>query len=138
MSNHYRKTLHRYKRRQKTSGCPFCGTETIANAVFEDANIYAVPNLTKYDLWELHDVTDHLLVIPKRHVTSLAELSQAERLSIMELCAQYENKGYNVYARGNGFIKRSLEHQHTHLIKATNKLPNLAVFLRKPYILIKF
>ncbi len=137
MSNHYRKTIHDYRSRQKTTSCPFCSADTRAAAIFEDDNVYVVPNLTKYDLWELHDVTDHLLVIPKRHVKSMAELGQAERLSVMEVCAQYELNSYNIYARGNGFVKRSVDHQHTHLIKVDNKRPRLAMFSRTPYFLFK-
>ena len=33
-------------------------------------------NRVFYDVWELHDVTDHLLVVPKRHVHSLSELDE--------------------------------------------------------------
>lgn len=96
-----------------------------------------MPNLTQYDLWELYDVEDHLLVIPKRHIETLKELTNNERLDIMDQVAEYEANGYNVYARGVGFARRSVNHQHTHLIKVTNKKPRLAVFLQYPYYLFK-
>lgn len=137
MANHYRKTMQAYKARQKAKGCPFCNANTVAKAIYENEDLYIVPNLTKYDLWELHDVTDHLLIIPMRHVKTLSELSQKERMAIIDACAKYEAEGYSVYARGNGFVKRSVEHQHTHLIKTTNKVPRLTFFLQKPYCLIK-
>jgi diadenosine tetraphosphate (Ap4A) HIT family hydrolase len=135
--NHYRKTIRAYKKRQKRQDCPFCNADTIAEAVFEDEFIYIVPNLTKYDLWELHNVTDHLLIIPKRHVEALAELDSKERLAVMDAAADYESKGYNIYARGVGFIKRSVKHQHTHLIKVENTKPKFAVFVQRPYYLLK-
>ena len=116
--NHYRKTIKKYKKNQKNEGCPFCSQTTIDNAVFENDLVYVVPNLTQYDLWELHDVENNLMVIPKRHVESLSELTDKERLAVMEQAAKYEAQGYSVYARGVGFAKRSLKHQHTHLIKA--------------------
>lgn len=135
--NHYRKTIHKYKRRQRSEGCPFCSPDTVSSAIFENDLIYIVPNLTQYDLWELHDVEDHLLIIPKRHVETLGELSSPERLAVMDQAAGYEAKGYSIYARGVGFVKRSVEHQHTHLIKVTNKKPKIAIFLQSPYFLLK-
>jgi diadenosine tetraphosphate (Ap4A) HIT family hydrolase len=135
--NHYRKTIHKYKSRQRSEGCPFCEPDVVANALFENEFVYIVPNLTQYDLWELHDVEDHLLLIPKRHVETLGELSQNERLAVMDVAAEYEGKGYNIYARGVDFVKRSVKHQHTHLIKVSNKKPRLALFLQRPYLLFK-
>ena len=135
--NHYRKTIYTYKGHQKRAGCPFCRQDTIDNALFENDFVYIVPNLTQYDLWELFDVEDHLLIIPKRHVEKLNELSTAESLAIMEQAAKYEAEGYNIYARGVGFVNRSVKHQHTHLIKVTNKKPKIALFLQSPYYLFK-
>ncbi len=135
--NHYRKTIHKYKSLQGGKGCPFCNSETMASAVYQDEHVYIVHNITKYDLWELHDVQDHLLVIPKKHVESLSELSDNERLAVMDQAANYEADGYNVYARGVGFVKRSVKHQHTHLIKTANKKPRISVFLQNPYYLFK-
>lgn len=129
--------MKRYRQRQRVEGCPFCNEATLKRAVEETTHAYVVPNLTQYDLWEAHNVTDHLLVIPKRHVTSLSELNEKERLEIMDIVARYEPQGYNVYARGVGFVNKSVEHQHTHLIKVTNKKPWLTLFLRKPYFLWK-
>lgn len=135
--NHYRKTIHKYKSRQNTSGCPFCSPITMKKAVYEDKFVYVVPNLTQYDLWELHDVENHLLVIPKRHVETLAELNDKESIAVLEQAAKYELLGYSIYARGVGFVKRSVKHQHTHLIKVTNKKPRLALFVQSPYFLFK-
>lgn len=135
--NHYRKTIHQYKSHQRSDDCPFCSPGTLAAAIYEDEFIYIVPNLTQYDLWELHDVADHLLIIPKRHVETLGELTSKERLAVMDHAADYEARGYNIYARGVGFVKRSVKHQHAHLIKATNKKPRLAIFIQNPYYLLK-
>jgi ATP adenylyltransferase len=134
--HHYRKTVKKYHRR-RVQHCPFCDSATLAKAIKETPHSYIVPNLTQYDLWEMHDVTDHLLVIPKRHVKSLQELNKQERLDIVDLASDYEAEGYNVYARGVAFATRSVEHQHTHLIKAANKKPRMAFYLRKPYVVIK-
>jgi diadenosine tetraphosphate (Ap4A) HIT family hydrolase len=129
--------MHEYKSRKLEAGCSFCKAETIDRAIFENELIYVAPNLTKYDLWESHDVSNHLLVIPKRHVELLAEMTEKEKLAVIEFAAKYEAEGYSIYARGKNFINRSVKHQHTHLIKVTNKRPRILLFLRKPYYLLK-
>lgn len=136
--NHYRKTMQKYLDRQKVDGCPFCNSQTRARSIQETSSVYVVANLTQYDLWELYDVTDHFLVIPKRHVKNLQELTERERLEIMDVLADYETKGYNIYARGADSARRSVEHQHTHVIKSNSKHPRFSLFLRKPYFLFKF
>ncbi len=136
--HHYRKTIKKYLERRKVPECPFCDSATLAKAVRETDAAYVVPNLTKYDIWEGHDVLDHLLVVPKRHVKSIRELTEAERLEIIDIIADYEDQNYSAYARGVGSATRSVEHQHTHLIKLHPKGPRLTLYLHKPYFLIKF
>lgn len=137
MNYHYRKTRKTYEQHKKKTGCPFCEAARREKIVYEDDLIFVVHNLTKYDLWELHNVHEHLLVIPKRHVESLNELTDTEKLALMNYIADYETRGYSVYARGVGFVRRSVMHQHTHLIKTDNKDPKFSLFIKKPYLLIK-
>jgi len=131
--NHYRKTVKVYRKRRKSQKCPFCDPETLAKAIYQNDRIYVVPNLTQYDLWESFDVKDHLLIVPKRHVVKLPELDDKEKLAIMQVAAGYEAEGYSIYARGVGFVNRSVEHQHTHLIKVSNKQPKVMLYLNRPY-----
>ena len=133
---HYRKTMQVYRRRKESAGCPFCNPKTLAKSVRETEHLYVVPNLTQYDLWELHKVTDHLLVVPKKHSEKLIELSSAARAGVMEVLAEYEAKGYNIYGRATTNARRSVAHQHIHLIKTAGKQANGAVFLKKPYFLV--
>lgn len=135
--HHYRKTIKKYLERRNVSECPFCDSVTLGRAVKETDSSYIVPNLTFYDIWEGHDVIDHLLVVPKRHVKSMKELTEAERLDIIDLIADYEEQDYSVFARGVGTVTRSVEHQHTHLIKTHHKRPRFSVYLHKPYFLVK-
>jgi len=138
--NHYRSTMKSYKKQRskdKQAGvCPFC--DLTGERIVEATDLcVVVPNLTKYDLWELHKVQEHLMVIPRRHVESLDELTTEEMLDIMQVIAKYERRGYNVYARGVGFVRRSVKHQHTHLIKVSNKSPKFTIFFTKPYWLFR-
>ena len=110
----------------------------IVEKIAETAHAFIVPNRVFYDLWELRTVTNHLLVIPKRHVRSLSELTKAERLDIMNVLADYEGNDYNVYARAVNSLQRSVAHQHTHLIKTGTRQGRFSIFLKKPYFLLKF
>lgn len=97
-----------------------------------------IRNLFPYDIWEYHDVVDHLMIIPKRHVRSLSELEDVELTEIMKHLATYEAKDYNIYARSIDSKHRTVvAHQHTHLIKLDVKGPKLSIFLKRPYFLFK-
>lgn len=138
----YRKTHKKYLHHKQHDSihvnCTFCETITKEQLVSETEYTMVIPNRTFYDTWELHDVLDHLLVVPKHHVHSLNDLRDEELLDAMKICAKYEAKGYNVYARSSGSVRRSVSHQHTHLIKIDHKPPRISFFLHKPYLLIKF
>jgi diadenosine tetraphosphate (Ap4A) HIT family hydrolase len=136
---HFPKTRKEYKKHLHPASCPFCHiTKDKDRTLIETEHAYIVPNITFYDLWEARDVEDHLLVVPKRHVRSLSELSAAERAGIMDILAEYEAKNYNVYARAVDSTMRSVKHQHTHLIKTNPKEHRGTFFMRKPYIFFKF
>lgn len=139
MYYHSRKTRKRYNSFPAATECHFCDPQTHAEGIaLETAHAHVVINRTFYDQWELRRVVDHLLVLPKRHVLSLQELNEAERLDIMNIIADYEGKGYEIYARSPVSHTRSVPHQHTHLIKTGGKTGRGLLFWRKPYILLRF
>ncbi len=134
---HYRKTRKIYKSYPKPKVCNFCDPETLKNIIHETPYSYIVPNRVFYDVWEMHNVTDHLLLMPKRHVHTFSELTDGEKLDIMHLVGEYESKEYNVYARASKNKQRSVSHQHTHLIKTHHKPARISLTIRRPYLLIK-
>jgi diadenosine tetraphosphate (Ap4A) HIT family hydrolase len=139
MYYHYRAKRKIYnKRRAADTGCSFCNTITPEQYLRETEHSIVVENRTPYDLWEHHQVEQHLMVIPKRHVHSLNDLSDAELLDAMKLCAEYEADGYNLYARSTGSTRRSVLHQHTHLIKIGPAAVKAGFYARKPYLHITF
>lgn len=89
-------------------------------------------------MWDMRRVTEHLMVVPKRHVQSLADLTSEERSGIMDIIAEYEGKEYNVYARARNSAMRSMGHQHTHLIKTSGRITRGVIFFKKPYFLLRF
>jgi diadenosine tetraphosphate (Ap4A) HIT family hydrolase len=135
---HYRKTHKRYSSFPKPAACSFCEDDLAGRAIRETEHLYVMPNRVSYDLWEHKDVTDHLLVIPKKHVIGFSELDDIARLEIMDIFAEYELDGYNVYARGQGSSHRSVHHQHSHLIKTGDTVARGTLAIWKPYFLIKF
>ena len=136
--HHLRKTHKRYRSYPKPDGCPFCNPAIEEEIIHMGKHAYVVPNRTFYDIWELRKVVDHVLVVPKRHVASFAELPAADLKEIIDLIADYEGKGYDVYARGGNNPMRSITgHQHTHLFKTEGKRGRLLFYLRKPYLVIR-
>lgn len=139
---HYRKTRRQYAKfnqgDKKLNGCTFCNEYEIkTNIIFENETMLVIPNRVKYDMFEGQRVTDHFMVIPKRHVETLGDFTEQEIIDQMRIAGRYEKQGYDVYARGVGNPTRTVKHQHTHLIKCENKhkLPRLLFFIRKPYFL---
>ncbi len=135
---HYRKNLKIYQSYPKPEVCTFCEDDMDDRKVEVTKYAYVVPNRIFYDLWELRAVSDHLLIIPKRHVRSMNDLTTRERKDIMDLICKYEAKNYNVYARAINSKQRSVNHQHTHLIKTHEKRARGSFNIQKPYIFIKF
>jgi len=137
---HYRKTIQEYRTHNKAddvrSVCTFCNEVGGARITSQNETMFVLPNRVSYDMFEGRRVIEHLMVIPKRHVETLANFTQQEKLDQMTIIGEYEAKGYNVYMRGVGTISRSVKHQHTHLIKLQNRHSKAIVFVRKPYFLI--
>ena len=66
----------------------------------------------------------HTLIIPRRHIGSFFELTEAERTSILdllgqariELDAEYEPAGYNIGINDGAAAGQTIAHLHVHLI----------------------
>jgi diadenosine tetraphosphate (Ap4A) HIT family hydrolase len=139
---HYRKTRQKYKKLnsadRQVDGCTFCNEITVGtNIVYENKTMFVIPNRVSYDVFEGREVTHHFMVIPKRHVESVIDFTDREKIDQMTVIGEYEEKGFNVYARGVGSVTRSVKHQHTHLIKADNKKTKLFMYTARPHFVIK-
>lgn len=144
----YRKTTKLYSSGQKSPKkdlCPFCHLEDkeinpLPRRIVKETKHALVLNaLYAYDVWEFRDVTDHIMIIPKRHTHTMSELNDDERKEIMDLMCEFEGQDYNVYARSSVSVQRSVAaHQHTHLIKTTGPLARGGFYWKKPYIVWKY
>lgn len=137
-STHLTKEKLKKRDRGQIKGCPLpsCDGDPTQPIIEEDGTMYIMENRTSYDVFEGRRVLDHLMVIPKRHVEMVTDFTDQEKLDHMNIIGRYEKEGYNVYARGVGSVTRSVKHQHTHLIKLSDKLPKGTLYIRKPYFLM--
>jgi diadenosine tetraphosphate (Ap4A) HIT family hydrolase len=74
------------------------------------------------------------MIVPLKHTNTLSDLTADESIEFVGLLASYESKGFNVYARAPHSTMKTVEHQHTHLIKPSTKKTKLLLYIRKPYI----
>jgi diadenosine tetraphosphate (Ap4A) HIT family hydrolase len=96
------------------SACPFCGSEK--RMFFENDAAFLTYALAPYH-------PHHLLIIPRRHTTSMLELSQDEAKDLWELIRRgietlrslgYQN--YSLLLREGDNTGKSIPHLHYHLI----------------------
>jgi diadenosine tetraphosphate (Ap4A) HIT family hydrolase len=111
--------------RKKLTGCIFCKIDhpdnTVKKIVEELSDFWVIKNTFPYDVFDSIKVVDHLLIVPKKHIEGIAELTKRERIILIELISKYEAMGYSTMARHPGSQAKSIAHQHTHLIKLTDQ-----------------
>jgi ATP adenylyltransferase len=107
--------------RKQWDECSFCAIghpdNTLNVIVEQDDDFWVIKNAFPYVVFDSIEVTDHLLVVPKKHVESITELEPDERQKLVEILSRYEARGYSFMARSPSNPAKSMPHQHTHLIK---------------------
>ena len=87
------------------------------NSVVESFKHFVlVENLFPYQIWDGFEVEKHLLLIPKRFTETISNFSQVEREEYFEILSKYEAQGFSIYARAAQNVRKTVKHQHTHLI----------------------
>lgn len=117
-------------------GCPFCGPTEEHTIKSKNDLFYIIKNRVAYNFFEGVPVIDHLMVIPKRHVTTLADMTDAEKIEYVTLLGEYEKRDYSVYSRSVESGIRSVAHVHTHLLKNPGKRVSWQLYIEKPYLVI--
>ncbi len=134
-----RKTQLAYQKHQrnkpKQEGCGFCSLPAIE--IKQDLGDFLVAiNLFPYTFWDSTEVAEHFMLVPKRHVTSISQLTPEELNSYAKALADFEKQGFSIYSRGHNSHMKSVLHQHTHLIRLGSKRKKLVFFSEKPHILL--
>lgn len=140
-------TLHRSRKAEKTyvnylkhhvranDICVFCDSGSHQDMIVENYSLFRViKNKFSYTLWDSSTVTEHLMVVPIRHVPSLSDLTTEEIVEYHQITSKYEDNGYDVYTRGAHSNMKSVVHVHTHLIKTDGKKVKGLIYLDKPLI----
>lgn len=131
-----RKTYARLRKQdEKRNDCSFCDSSAIEEVIEETDHFSIIANRTPYDYFEGRKVSEHYMVLPKRHLETLDDFNDTERLEFAKIIGKYEKNGFDIYSRGVGSVGRSVLHQHTHLIKNSNIPTKLYIFIQKPYFL---
>jgi diadenosine tetraphosphate (Ap4A) HIT family hydrolase len=113
--------------------CPFCELDPKREILEQTETYYIVANQNPYDLWDLHRVEDHLLLIPRAHVSSISELQKDALTELAGVMSRYESEGYSIYARAPQNQTKTVVHQHTHLIKTSGPELSKMTYNHIPY-----
>lgn len=110
------------KRSRLNDACSFCAfhSDHHEQVLLTLDHVHVVRNIYAYKTWDGCPVEDHLMIVPRRHVVGLTELNQEERDEWFQYAEVYEKLGYSVYARAPKNSRKSVVHQHTHLIKTAH------------------
>lgn len=130
-----RYALHRKTVHTKTD-CIFCEyQEDSPYFLHQTKSFKIIKNQFPYTQWDGQGVLDHIMIVPKKHTDTLSDLTSHEAIEFVELVSSYEIRGYSVYSRSPGSTRKTIFHQHTHLIKLDNRTKRFLVYIRKPYLL---
>lgn len=95
-------------------GCPFCDSK---NRVIMESE----KSFMTYSLWPYHE--HHLLVIPKRHMESLTEITELEREDIdilqekaLEILKKLGYASITQLVREGNVVNKAVNHVHFHTI----------------------
>lgn len=125
-------SYHKYKKTEK--GCYFCEQEPHV-VILKTKNFYVSKNNFPYDFWDGQKVTKHLLIVSKKHVSTLESSDEEVLLEYGKLINEYSNSGFDIYTRTPNSPSRSQPHFHTHLIKTIGKKIKSLKFKTEPYLL---
>lgn len=120
-----------------SSVCTFCEIDEGHEQFVESTKYFKiVKNRFPYSLWDAQGVSEHLMIVPRAHISSLSELDDMAKIEFVDILQDYEKRGYNIYARAPQSIMKSIVHQHTHLIKPVGPVKKFVLTIRKPLIRI--
>lgn len=130
-----KRTYDKYRSRNRSGSCAFCRLDKGSERVLDETKHFRiVRNIFGYSMWDSCRVTEHLMIVPKRHVGTIDEMSATAQQECVKLISRYEKKGYNVYARALGSSIKSVPHHHIHCIKTDNRRRRFIFHLKRPYI----
>lgn len=127
-----------YSLNYKNMTCPFCNPKIIeAHSLYENENVRVIHNIRPANKGQC-------IVVPKRHVTNIRELTKDELIDLITT-VQMVSKKYEEYFNPIGFnygfnegqyAGQMVEHFHFHVMPRMdgdkNRLPEYHLFHRDP------
>lgn len=130
----HQKAYDTYRFDNPPAGCQFCELASGTSHIRRTYQLFwVIDNLFPYFIWDGSHTGEHLLLIPKRHIDSIAHFTPSERKEYVAILAEFEANGYSIYARAAQNKRKSVVHQHTHLIEVGKPIKT-QVFIKKPHI----
>lgn len=97
------------------STCALCEDTRIV--VEEKGPIRVIKNDYPYAVFQGLPVEDHLMVVTRRHVSELSDLTYEEAAIYWRFCAEFSKRSYSLFTQAATKSQRSIPgHVHTHLI----------------------
>lgn len=128
------KTYKTYLKGIDHTGCVFCQIQAGSDQLVEETKYFKIiKNLFAYSIWDGQQVVDHLMIVPKTHTDTLANMTDSQKIEYVNLIEKYEKLHYNTYTRVPSSTVKSISHQHTHLIKLEGYTKWFVLLIRKPY-----
>jgi len=122
------KYIESFKNENEKGSCIFC--EVLDKEITDDNNLLVTKSSLTITMLNLYPYNNgHLMIIPKRHVSNLHDLSKEESLAIMEeikyaqqaLTKVYQPHGFNVGANLGRASGAGIEdHIHFHIVPRWN------------------
>ncbi len=133
------KVYKKYQAESNKESCPFCAIRKGDKQFLDETKSFKlIRNIFAYSIWDGQRVTDHIMIVPKKHTDKLEDLDSKEAIEFLKIIGKYEKRGYNMYSRAPSSKIKSVVHQHSHLIKTQGAPKKFLFLLRKPYIRIVF
>ena len=124
--HHFKNNYKTYKKlnhsdSSRVVSCGLCENVSPDSVIEEVETMRVVRNRMPYDMFDgLRTTGEHYMIVPKRHLLTFDDFTDAEKLDHINLIAKYEKIGFSVYARSHTNTQRSQPHQHTHLLELTD------------------
>ena len=122
------KYIESFKKENEKGSCIFC--DVVAEEITADNNLLVTKSFLTITMLNLYPYNNgHLMIIPKRHVGKLDDLSKEESLAIMEeikfaqqaLTKVYQPHGFNIGANLGRASGAGIEdHIHFHIVPRWN------------------
>ena len=100
----------------KDKPCGFCSMP-LNQIVRKYKDFIVVKNVFPYRSWFDFKISSHLMIVPKRHIKNVSQLSKTETEEYIKILGEFDKKGFSSYTKSEKDPARSIEHFHTHLLK---------------------